>query len=184
MPGRFAGRSPGGPRAMSDGPSATILDLFDRYADGVFTLGYRLLGDRHLAEDVVQETFLSVLRGIASYREEGPIAGWLYRIAYRSAIAQQRKRRDLPTDPADMIDLVGHATDDVERTVISRELLVAMDRAISALTPPLGAAFVLREIEGLSTQEVAQALEISASSVKMRLARARKALRSRLKGYL
>ncbi|NOY54803.1 MAG: RNA polymerase sigma factor [Actinobacteria bacterium] len=169
---------------MSDGPSATILDLFDRYADGVFTLGYRLLGDRHLAEDVVQETFLSVLRGIASYREEGPIAGWLYRIAYRSAIAQQRKRRDLPTDPADMIDLVGHATDDVERTVISRELLVAMDRAISALTPPLGAAFVLREIEGLSTQEVAQALEISASSVKMRLARARKALRSRLKGYL
>jgi RNA polymerase sigma-70 factor (ECF subfamily) len=164
--------------------TATVLDLFDRYADGVYTLGFRLLGDRFLAEDVVQDTFLAALRSIVSYREEGPIGAWLYRIAYRAAIAQQRKRRDFPTDPVDMVDLVGAAPTDVERSVLTIELAGALDRAIETLTPPLKAAFVLRQIEGLSTRDVAHALDISESSVKMRLSRARSILRSELKGYL
>ncbi len=169
---------------MNPTNTATVLDLFDRYADGVYTLGYRLLNDRFLAEDVVQETFLAALRSIVSYRGEGPIEGWLYRIAYRSAITQQRKRRDFPTDPVDMVDLAGPGRSDVERSVLTLELASALDRAIETLSPSLKAAFVLRQIEGLSTRDVAHVLEISESSVKMRLARARTILRSELKGYL
>jgi RNA polymerase sigma-70 factor (ECF subfamily) len=164
--------------------NTTILDLYDHLVDGVYTLGYRLLGDRHLAEDVVQDTFLAALRSIVSYRGEGPIEAWLYRIAYRAAIAQQRMRRDFPTDPADMVDLAGAGLTDVERSVLTLELAAALDRAIEALTPPLRAAFVLRQIEGLSTRDVAHALEISESSTKMRLSRARTILRTELKGYL
>jgi RNA polymerase sigma-70 factor (ECF subfamily) len=164
--------------------NTTILDLYDHLVDGVYTLGYRLLGDRHLAEDVVQDTFLAALRSIVSYRGEGPIEAWLYRIAYRAAIAQQRMRRDFPTDPADMVDLAGAGLTDVERSVLTLELAAALDRAIETLTPPLRAAFVLRQIEGLSTRDVAHALEISESSTKMRLSRARTILRTELKGYL
>jgi RNA polymerase sigma-70 factor (ECF subfamily) len=164
--------------------NASILDLYDRLVDGVYTLGYRLLGDPHLAEDVVQDTFLAALRSIVSYRGEGPIEAWLYRIAYRAAIAQQRTRRDFPTDPVDIVDLAGAGSVDVERSVLTLELAAALDRAIETLTPPLKAAFVLRQIEGLSTRDVAHALDVSESSVKMRLARARTILRTELKGYL
>jgi len=164
--------------------NASILDLYDRLVDGVYTLGYRLLGDPHLAEDVVQDTFLAALRSIVSYRGEGPIEAWLYRIAYRAAIAQQRTRRDFPTDPVHIVDLAGAGSVDVERSVLTLELAAALDRAIETLTPPLKAAFVLRQIEGLSTRDVAHALDVSESSVKMRLARARTILRTELKGYL
>jgi RNA polymerase sigma-70 factor (ECF subfamily) len=169
---------------VTNNVTTTVLDLFDLHADGVYTLGYRLLGDRHLAEDIVQDTFLSALRSILSYRGEGPIEAWLYRIAYRTAIAQQRKRRDFPTDPVDMIDLAGAGSADVERSVLTLELAAALDRAIQELTPPLKAAFILRQIEGLSTRDVAHVLDVSESSVKMRLARARATLRAELKGYL
>lgn len=169
---------------MTSETSTTILDLFDRLADGVYTLGYRLLGDRHLAEDVVQETFLAALRSIVSYRAEGPIEAWLYRIAYRAAISRQRKRRDLATDPIDMVELAGASPNDVERSVITLDLAAALDRAIETLSPALKAAFVLRQIEGLPTRHVANVLDISESSVKMRLKRARTILRSELKGYL
>jgi len=161
----------------------TITSLFEEYADGIYTLGYRLTGDRQLAEDVVQETFIKVLRSLAGYRGEGPIAAWLYRIGYREAIAITRRRRDQPTEPEQMLRLV-EPVDDVEHEVLGRELARRLDEAIASLSPTLRATFVLREIEGLSTAEVAAALSSSESAVKMRLARAREALRVQLKEFL
>ena len=73
----------------------SVVALFDRYADGVYTLAARILRDRHLAEDVVSETFISILKNRESYRGDGPIRAWLYRIAYRQAIGELRRRRDL-----------------------------------------------------------------------------------------
>ena len=158
--------------------------LFREFADGVYTLGYRILGDRHLAEDAVQETFIKVMKSLHTYRGDGPLAGWLYRIGYRETIAIARKRRDQPMDA----DLLGRelepAVENVERSVVERELADRLDKAIAALTDPLRGAFVLRDIEGLSTTEVAAALEVSESAVKMRLARAREALRVELQEYL
>lgn len=165
----------------------SVLDLFDRYADGVHTLAYRLLGDRHLAEDATQETFLAALRSLGSYRGEGPIAAWLYRIAYRQAVALIRRRRDVPAEPATVAALAeradaAHASP--EARVLARELAEQVDAAIATLSPPLRAAFVLRDVEGLSTAEVAAALGIGESAVKMRLARARDTLRAELREYV
>lgn len=161
----------------------SILELFERLGDGVYTLAARVLGDRHLAEDVVQDTFLQALRKLHTWRGEGSIDGWIYRIGYRQAIAQMRRRRDLPTAPEELPDAVAPEAGP-ERQALTQELADRIDAALAELTMPLRTAFVLRDVEGLSTVAVAQALGISESAVKMRLKRARLALRVKLEGYL
>jgi len=165
-------------------PTPSVAVLFDQFADGVYTLGFRIVGDRHLAEDVVQETFIKVLRSLDTYRGDGPIAAWLYRIGYREAIAATRKRRETPLDPDEMLEADDRQVTSVEDAVLAAELTRRLDAAIARLAEPLRSAFVLRDIEQLSTTEVARALDVSASAVKMRLARARQALRVELKEYL
>ncbi len=158
--------------------------LFDTFADGVYTLAYRIIRDRHLAEDVVQETFIKVIRSLASYRGDGPIAAWIYRIGYHQAIAVTRRRREEPLDPIVIAVEMDRPTETVEEQVLAGELAARLDEAIGSLSESERAAFVLRDVEGLSTAEVAAALEISESAVKMRLARSRETLRRHLKEYL
>ncbi|MDR9449932.1 MAG: RNA polymerase sigma factor [Acidimicrobiia bacterium] len=163
---------------------ATIVSLFDELADGVYTLAARLLRDRHLAEDVVQETFLAAFRNLGSYRGEGPISAWIYRIGYRKSIEVQRRRRDEPQDPDVLARSTTRLAPSAEQEVIRAELIATLDRAIDGLTQPLRAVFVLRDIEGITTSDAATALAISESAVKMRLLRARKELRKSLQEYL
>jgi len=158
--------------------------LFDTFADGVYTLAYRIVRDRHYAEDVVQETFIKVIRALGTYRGEGPIAAWIYRIAYREAITVTRRRTEEPLDPTDALAHAARPSGNVEDEVLAGELASRLDAAIGALSEPVRVAFVLRDIEGLSTAEVAVVLDVSASAVKMRLARAREALRRDLEEYL
>ncbi len=158
--------------------------LFDTFVDGVYTLAYRIVRDRHYAEDVVQETFIKVVRSIGTYRADGPIAAWIYRIAYREAITITRRRTEEPLDPAEALGRVERAGASVEEQVLGGELAIRLDEAIATLTEPVRAAFVLRDVEGLSTADVAAALDVSESAVKMRLARARESLRMQLEEYL
>lgn len=162
----------------------TLRALFDEFADATYTLGYRILGDRHLAEDVVQETFIKVIHSLANYRGDGPIGGWIYRIGYREAITLSRKRRDAVMDPDSVTFTRLEAPESVESAILQNELVTQMEVAIFELSEPVRAAFTLRDIQGLSTREVAKVLDVSESAVKMRLARAREALRLRLKEYL
>lgn len=158
--------------------------LFDTFADGVYTLAYRITRDRHLAEDVVQETFIKVIRSLVNYRGDGPIAAWIYRIGYREAVAVTRRRREDPLDPVAVAAEIDRPTESVEEQVLAGELVARLDEAINSLSESVRAAFVLRDVEGLSTTEVAAVLEISASAVKMRLARARESMRRQLEEYL
>jgi RNA polymerase sigma-70 factor (ECF subfamily) len=167
----------------ADGSAIGVRGLFEAHADGVYTLGFRMLGDYHAAEDLVQETFVTVLRRLGTFRGEGSLAGWLYRIAYRNAIALIRKRRDLPSDPAELPEVVDVGAS-VEDRVLVGELSAALDRAVARLDPDQRAAFVLRDVEGLSTAETAAALDVTVSAVKMRLSRARHFLRTELKEFL
>jgi RNA polymerase sigma-70 factor (ECF subfamily) len=173
-----------GPTTMELNRSRTITALFDELADGVYTLAVRLLRDGHLAEDVVQETFLAAFRKLSAYRGEGPIAAWIYRIGYRKSIEAHRRRRDEPEDPAVMARSAARLAPSAEQEVFRSELIVTLDRAIDGLSEPLRAVFVLRDVEGLNTAEAATALAVSESAVKMRLLRARKELRKSLKEYL
>lgn len=158
--------------------------LFDTFVDGVYTLAYRIVRDRHRAEDVVQETFIKVIRSIGTYRGDGPIGAWIYRIAYREAITVTRRRTEEPVDPAEALVRAERAGRSVEEQVLAGELAIRLDEAIGTLTEPVRAAFVLRDVEGLPTADVAAALDVSESAVKMRLARARESLRMQLEEYL
>ena len=169
---------------MPTSEAHTLRVLFDEFADATYTLGYRILGDRHLAEDVVQETFIKIIHSLAKYRGEGPIGGWIYRIGYREAITVSRKRRETVMDPDSVTFTTLEAPESVESSVLHGELIAQLDNAIFELSEPVRAAFTLRDIQGLSTKEVSEILEVSESAVKMRLARAREALRLRLKEYL
>jgi len=172
------------PQSTEFADTRTLGELFAEFADATYTLGYRILGDRHLAEDVVQETFIKVIRSLPTYRGDGPIAGWIYRIGYREAIAISRKRRDEVTDPDGAVFTNLPAAESVEDTVISMDLVEQLDAAMRNLSEPVRATFTLRDIQGLSTREVAEILGVSQSAVKMRLARAREALRVQLREYL
>lgn len=169
---------------MTTTPAPSIVELFERLADGVYTLATRMTRDRHAAEDIVQETFIRALTRLHTWRGDGSIDAWIYRIAYRQSITVLRRRRDEPADPATLRDLVADPDGSAERRVLTMELAARLDAAIMSLDPNQRAAFVLRVVEGLSTRDVADVLSLSESAVKMRLKRARLALRKELEDYL
>lgn len=114
---------------------------------------------------MVQETFIKVMKSLHTYRGDGLIQAWLYRIGYGEAITATRKRREVPIDPEEMLRS-GHRTmPSVEHSVLATELVQTLDHAIAQLSDPLRATFTLRDIEGLCTTEVAEILDVSESAV-------------------
>lgn len=162
----------------------TAADLFDRLADPVFTLAARILADPHEAEDVVQATFVTVQTRLETFRGEGSIEAWIYRIAYNESIDVLRGRRFEVADPSAFMTVVDLRAKTPEQEALDTDVREAMESALAALSTSLRAAFVLRDIQQLSTSEVASVLDTSESAVKMRLARARAAIRVALRSYL
>ena len=163
------------------GDVAAFERLSGRYADRLFMLLLRLLGDRAEAEDVAQEVMLRAWQGITRFRGQSSYFTWLYRIAVNEAnrALEKRSRRpagvpigdrelQLPTSPAD----------DPFRQAEASELRVALGRAIAELPPPLRIAIVLRDVEGLSTQEAAAIAGIGQAAFKSRLHHARQRVRA------
>lgn len=154
---------------------ARLITLFHTYADRVFTVARRLLWNVHDAEDVVQATFVEAYVHLDELRDPQAMRAWLYRIAYREALAVLARRRDVPTDPA-KLRMTAPAPDPAV-LVIQDESARALHRSILQLEEPLRSAFVLRDVEELSMAEVAQVLDIGLSAAKMRVHRARLQLR-------
>jgi RNA polymerase sigma-70 factor, ECF subfamily len=144
------------------------------------------------AEEVLQETFISAFRALDRFEGRSQLGTWLYRIAYNAALMRLRKR-EIPTSSIDE-PLVNEDGEEMPRQLIdwtalpdevalSRELREELRRAVAALPGTLRGVFVLRDIEGLSTAEVAETLGLTESNVKVRLHRARLALREHLTTY-
>ncbi|MCE9561562.1 MAG: sigma-70 family RNA polymerase sigma factor [Planctomycetes bacterium] len=180
-------------RRAQAGEFAAFEELVGRFQSRVFGLAYRMLGESHDAEDVTQQTFLSLVEHLRDFREESGVAAWVLRIAANHALKLLRKRRGLPTvtlndtsgpeegygdvpHPAFIAPWRDDPTDLAERHEV-RELI---DRALADLDEKYRAVFVLRDVEGFSIQETAELLGISEANVKVRLLRARLALRERL----
>lgn len=172
------------------GDFAAFEQLVGRLQGRVYAVAFRIVGQNQDAEDVVQQTFLSLIEHIDTFRGESAVATWVLRIATNFALKVLRKRRGLPTVALDDADesfaSVPHPEfiaawreppDILAERAEMRELL---DKAIAELDDKYRVVFVLRDIEGLSTEETAEALELSESNVKVRLLRARMQLRERL----
>ncbi len=171
-------------------PSA-FRQLVETYSQRIYNLGLKMLGDPDLAEDILQETFVNAYRAIDRFEGRAHISTWLYRIAHNVVLMRLRKEKRTPDiqsleDDVDLDTLptAGQWQDAPERRLLQEELLQKMDDALADLSEGLRMVFVLRDIDGLSTAETAQVLDLSETAVKSRLHRARLALRNKLAPYL
>lgn len=164
-----------------------LATVFERYADKIYRLAVGVLHDEVQADGVVQNTFVALIEHIDRFEGRSSIGTWLYRVAYNESMGRIRRLKpqvelDVLEDgliPASFVDWQTLPED----VVSSHETTEQMQHAIAGLTPTLRAVFTLRDVEGLSTRETAEALEISESAVKVRLHRARLALRESLAAY-
>ena len=163
------------------GDVAAFERLSGAYADRLFMLLLRLLGDRAEAEDVAQEVMLRAWRGINGFRGRSSYFTWLYRIAVNEAnrALERRARRPagVPLGPEEL-QLPASPEEDPSRQAEARELRLALARALGELPPPLRTAIVLRDVEGLSTQEAAAIAGVGQAAFKSRLHQARLRVRT------
>jgi len=164
--------------------------LVGRHERRLYALSMSILRHREDAENVVQTTFLSVLEHLKEFREESSFATWVSRIATHAALNVLRKRKGLETVPiTETQDEDGeiphpeHVADwrgDPARVFEQQELRRVLDEAIDALPEKHRLVFILRDVEGFNVEETASLLGISEANVKVRLLRARLALREKL----
>ena len=177
-----------------DGHETAFRELVRRYERPVFSLVYRMVRDRALAEDLTQETFIKVLNGIRSYRPEFKFSSWIFKIANNAAIDHLR-RRELDTlsldgspharTPEEMQATalqLGSRQESPLDEVAARELGSQIERAIALLRPEYRACILLRHVEGHSYEEIAQILDLPLGTVKTYIHRGRNELRSHLDG--
>jgi RNA polymerase sigma-70 factor, ECF subfamily len=141
-----------------------------------FALAYRVVGDRYEAEDVVQEAYVRIFRGLRGFREEARFETWMHRIVVNTAVTGLRKRGrfgDLMKDDAPDVPIPDRA----EQQAVRRD---ALERGLAALPPPQRIVLVLKDVYGLSCREIGNELGIEEGAVKVRLHRARKRVRERL----
>jgi RNA polymerase sigma-70 factor (ECF subfamily) len=155
-----------------------------RYQHKVIKLVARLLRDPTEAEDVAQEAFVKAYRALGSFRGDSAFYTWLYRIAVntaRNAMASRQRRpldyeAELSEGEQSTVESRLRHTDTPEATVLSEEIRETVNRAVAALPEDLRTAIILREIEGLSYEEIAAAMDCPVGTVRSRIFRAREAI--------
>jgi RNA polymerase sigma-70 factor (ECF subfamily) len=174
--------------------SETAFDwLVTHYHAPVYNLILSMLGDTSDAADGSQEVFLKAFRGIRKFRQGSSLKTWLYRIAIREALNHRRwfKRHLQKNVSIDAQPEEGHACIEIEdlgatpfEQLASREIQVAVQQALQEVPDVFRTAVILRDLEGLSYDEVAEVLECSVGTVKSRILRGRRALRQVLEPLL
>lgn len=178
--------------ALKGGNRSEFARLVDTYYQLIFRLTFKILGNQQDAEDALQETFIKAFRHLKDFDGRSSISTWLYRIATNEALMILRKHKvdlvsvDEPQaggeeeqEPLQIVDWCCMPEDEL----MSAEARQALDSAIDRLPVSLRLVFVLRDIQGLSTRETAEVLDLSEMAVKTRLSRARLRLREDLTGY-
>ena len=164
-------------------------ELLEKYQARLYTWALRIVRQEEDAQDVVQETFLSVIEHLAEFRGESTFHTWLIRIATNRALNLLRKRRSLSTVSVEddreegrvpHPEFVAPWRDRPERIAEDAETQRVLSEALLGLNEKHRLVFLLRDVEGLSTRETAQTLGISEGNVRVRLNRARLHLRERL----
>ncbi|MFL6336818.1 MAG: RNA polymerase sigma factor [Pyrinomonadaceae bacterium] len=183
---------------LKAGDAAAFNRLVEERHGDIYALLYRLTEDPEEARDLTQETFLQAFRHLANFRGDADLRTWLYRIAVNQARNRwrwwKRRRRDrtvsLDAPVSEEIDsplsagLAGDEGLDPERQALARERELVLHTALKSLSRPYREVIVLRDIEGLSYEEVAATLDLNVGTVKSRLNRGRTELRRRLEGSL
>jgi RNA polymerase sigma-70 factor, ECF subfamily len=174
------------------GDKAAFDLLVRKYQHRVLKLVGRFVSDAAEAEDVAQEAFLKAYRALASFRGESAFYTWLYRIAINTAknalVSNRRRPVDFDLDLQDPEQYDRHARlkegDTPEGVLLTEEIRNVVERAMEQLPEDLRTAIVLRELEGLSYEEIAEAMDCPVGTVRSRIFRAREAIDRKLKPLL
>lgn len=179
-------------RRVQQGDKKAFDVLVRKYQQRIVKLISRYVRDQDEALDVAQETFIKAYRALANFRGESAFYTWLYRIAINTAknylVSQSRRPPDTDIDAEDAVQFEGDSklreTDLPEQLVHRDELERVIYEAIDALPDDLRTAITLRELEGLSYEEIAQAMDCPIGTVRSRIFRAREAIEAKLKPLL
>jgi len=179
-------------RRCKEGDRQASRELVERYQRKVVAIALGMLHDREDALEVSQEAFAKVFTNIQQFKEESSFYTWLYRIVVNLAIDRQRQKsrqplleRDDQQGESDRIDAIPDvASADPYEQVKDKELGQRIRAALAELTPAHKAVILLREVEGLSYEEISEVLQCSRGTVMSRLHYARKRLQSRLRREL
>src|SRR5216683_609469 len=175
--------------AAKRGDLEAFSQLVTRYDRNIFRIAQHITHNEEDAQDVVQDAFLKAYTNLAQFQENSKFYTWLVRIAVNEALMKLRKRRndrtvsldeDVETEEGSMPREVADWSPNPEQLYGQSELGDILKKTIQGLPPGFRTVFVLRDVEGLSTEETAETLSLSVPAVKSRLLRARLQLRERL----
>jgi RNA polymerase sigma-70 factor (ECF subfamily) len=179
-------------QAAKGGDVGAFEQLVKRYDRNVFRIAQHITQNREDAEDVVQEAFLKAYRNLQQFQGQSKFYTWLVRIAVNEALMKLRRRKpertvsldeDIKTEEDSVPREVADWSPNPEQQYNQAELREILTKTIQGLPSSFRTVFVLRDVEGLSTEETAEALELSIPAVKSRLLRARLQLRERLSRF-
>ncbi len=181
-------------RAINAGQAERFEELVRRYQQRVYNFGMRMCGEPRDSEDLVQETFLNVYRYLEGFRYETKFRNWMFRIATTVCLKKKRRPKHAPERELSLEEFMPQEGEELPEAppdwarapldqVLNGELARHIQQAIIDLPKKYRMVVALREMEGFSTEETAQILDISTANVKVRLHRARLFLREKLKGY-
>ena len=186
-------------RRMKAGDDRAFEELVHLYQNRIFGLMLRMIGNRQEAEDLAQEVFMTVHRAIASYRGDGRFYTWLYRIASNTCknrikcLRGRNFHRSVPVEdaPESQVASEGGPSMALQSQIAGPEamtegtrLQTAIQRELAQLEPEHRLLIILRDVQGLSYQEILQTTGLQEGTLKSRLHRARVALKDRLKEHL
>ncbi len=179
-------------RKFKRGSTEAFEELVQRYESKVFNLAMRLTRNQEDAEEVLQDVFTTIYKKVAGFQGKSAFSSWLYRIVVNAAFMKLRKRKQQTTMYLEDLSptVKQHCLDSdptfalrSDSVTLSREIRVVLESAINRLPAQYRAVFVLRDVDGLSNQEVGEILHLSTPAVKSRLHRSRLMLRKRLVRY-
>jgi len=174
-------------KALQRGDDSAIEELLRRYQSRIYRYGMKMCRDPEDAEDVLQDTMLTMTRSLKNFRGASSISTWLYTIARSFCIKKRRKSKFAPAEELSLTGLesdrngpASAASEQPDHVVSARELGNYLNQAVQALEPMYRDVLLLRDGEGLSAPEVAEVLGIRVDAVKSRLHRARMAVREQM----
>ncbi|RHW34804.1 RNA polymerase sigma factor SigW [Neobacillus notoginsengisoli] len=176
-------------KQIKKGDQDAFAEIVELYKDKLFQLGYRMLGNRHEAEDIAQEAFIRAYVNIDSFKQEYKFSTWLYRIATNLCIDRIRKKKpdyylDAEVAGTEGLTLYSRISSDMplpEKEVEMMELHETIQGEILKLPEKYRSVIVLRYIEELSLNEISEILGLPLGTVKTRIHRGREALRKQLR---
>ncbi len=174
-----------------EGDQLAFSELVNAYSEKIYNLALRIVRNKEDAEDVLQETFITVIKKINTFDGRSTFFTWLYRIATNVALMKLRKKKHLYVEIQENPDLQENIenkvfidwSQDSSLNVYNAEIREILDKAIGELSEIYRTVFILRDIEQLSIKETSKILKVTEENVKIRLRRARQYLREKLSDY-